>query len=192
MSETVKFATNIPVELQLKFDTGLECQSQFNGQDQVCYTLTDDRRIYVSPAVARKITDLGIKRQMPFTLCKREKIIGNRRTLDWEVAFVETQAPEAAQPSKVSPAPETATQINGHNHPNNGHSPNGNGHARPDSSLMLPLLNSLLINAGKAAIDAVLTVEAHAREKGIGTDFAFGPENIQKIWISHYLALRGK
>src|ERR1700694_977583 len=82
MAETIKFPTNIPVALELKFDTGLECQSQFNGQDQVCYTLADDRRMYLSPAVARKIAVLGIVRAVPFTICKKEKQVGMRKTID--------------------------------------------------------------------------------------------------------------
>ena len=83
MAETVKFPANIPVALELKFDTGLECQSQFNGQDQVCYTLADDRRMYLSPAVARKIAVLGIVRAVPFTICKKEKQVGMRKTIEW-------------------------------------------------------------------------------------------------------------
>ena len=203
MAETVKFATNLPVALELKFDTGLECRSQFNGADQVCYTLTDDRRMYVAPSLARKITDLGITRNVPFSICKREKIIGNRRTIDWEVtrtdtsstdtSSIGTQAPEAAPHSvTVNAAPETASQMNGHSHTNGNGRGNGNGHPAVDDSLTVPLLNSLLITTGKAAIDAVLAIEAYGREKGMGTDFAFGPENIQKIWISQYLAARGK
>src|ERR1700736_1364463 len=118
MAETIKFPTNIPVELQLKFDTGLECQSQFNGQDQVCYTLADDRRMYLSPAVARKIADLGIVRAVPFTICKREKQVGMRKTIEWEVALLE--APATNGGDQTSTAAATEAPAVKQSHPSNG------------------------------------------------------------------------
>lgn len=152
----------------------------------MCYTLTDDRRMYVSPAVARKIKDLDIVRNVPFTICKKEKQVGQRKAIDWEVARLDqiaeriaTKAPEAAHPSKLT-APEPVAvpferSCNG-NGSANGHG-NGNG---SNGAPVPPIHPALLSSTGKAAIDIVLEIEAYAHEKAM-TDFEFGAENIQKI-----------
>ncbi len=43
--------------------------------------------------------------------------------------------------------------------------------------------SELLVATGKATVDAVLTVEAYAHAHGL-VDFAFGAENVQKVWMS--------
>lgn len=141
---------------------------------------------------------------MPFVITKREVTVGNRRTTRMEVAW-NNGAPEA-EPVKV-PAPvaldakQNAQHSNGSN---NGHVPgaasngylNGNGNGNGNRNGDQPALPSavsaeLLLAAGKATIDAVAEVEHHARQKGMG-DFCFGPENIQKIWVTLFLSAQGR
>ena len=178
--EVVKFQTNIPIETALKFDTGRPVQSQYSG-DQVCFTLYDDRRMYVSPAVAAKIEELGIRRNDPFTICRRETRVGNRKGITWEIALVNANRTEGAVQAQPSvPAQATREQLVQGNHNSNGHGndahANGNG-------------NDALERTGKAAIDAVLAVEAYARSKGLG-EFAFGPDNIQRLWVTLFISGR--
>jgi hypothetical protein len=203
-SETIKFPTNVPVELVLKFDSGLECKSQFNGADQVMFTCEDDRRFYVSPAVAREIEAAGVRRGVPFTICKREKSIGQRRTTYMEVKRLDVDIPDekADVPAKTTSAnssalaternyltaaaPASQFQSNGTGHANgNGHS-NGNGNA--GNNLNIQLISALLHQSGLGVIDAVARVEAHAREL-LGDSFQFGPENIQKLWVTAFIKL---
>ena len=54
--------------------------------DQVLYTLTDGRVMYVPPIVKKKIDELGIGRGELFTITKAEKKNGTRRTIEWVVA----------------------------------------------------------------------------------------------------------
>ena len=84
MSDKVQFQTNIPVEIALKYGDGKEVSGQYG--DQVMYTLTDDRVMYVPPIVKRRIEELGIGRGELFTLTKAEKKNGTRRTIEWLVA----------------------------------------------------------------------------------------------------------
>jgi len=58
MSDKVQFQTNIPVEVALKYGDGKEVNGQYG--DQVLYTLTDGRVMYVPPIVKRRIEELGI------------------------------------------------------------------------------------------------------------------------------------
>jgi hypothetical protein len=52
MSDKVQFQTNIPVEAALKYGDGKEVNGQYG--DQVLYTLTDGRVMYVPPIVKMK------------------------------------------------------------------------------------------------------------------------------------------
>ena len=71
MSDKVQFQTNIPVEVALKYGDGKEVNGQYC--DQVLYTLTDGRVMYVPPIVKRRIEEPGIGRGELFTLTKAEK-----------------------------------------------------------------------------------------------------------------------
>ena len=87
MNDKVQFQTNVPVEIALKYDDGKEVNGQYG--DQVMYTLTDGRVMYVPPIVKRRIDELGIGRGELFTLTKAEKKNGTRRTIEWLVAIGE-------------------------------------------------------------------------------------------------------
>src|ERR1039458_5018468 len=84
MSEKLQFQTNVPVDVALKYNDGKEVTGQYG--DQVLYTLTDGRVMYVPPIVKKKIEELGIGRGEPFTITKAEKKNGTRRTIEWVVA----------------------------------------------------------------------------------------------------------
>src|SRR5260370_18434288 len=83
MSEKVQFQTNVPIDVALKYNDGKEVTGQYG--DQVLYTLTDRRVIYVPPIVKKKIDELGIGRGELFTITKSEKKNGTR-TIEWVVA----------------------------------------------------------------------------------------------------------
>jgi hypothetical protein len=80
MSDKVQFQTHIPVDVALKYNDGKEVTGQYG--DQVLYTLTDGRVMYVPPIVKRKSNELGIGHGELFTITKSEKKNGTRRTID--------------------------------------------------------------------------------------------------------------
>ena len=84
MSEKVQFQTNVPIDVSLKYNDGKEVTGQYG--DQVLYTLTDGRVMYVPPIVKKKIDDLGVGRGELFTITKAETKNGTRRTIEWVVA----------------------------------------------------------------------------------------------------------
>ena len=84
MSEKLQFQTNVPIDVALKYNDGKEVTGQYG--DQVLYTLTDGRVMYVPPIVKKKIDELGIGRGELFTITKAEKKNGTRRTIEWLVA----------------------------------------------------------------------------------------------------------
>ncbi len=62
MSEKLQFQTNVPIDVALKYNDGKEVTGQYG--DQVLYTLTDGRVMYVPPIVKKKIDELGIGLQL--------------------------------------------------------------------------------------------------------------------------------
>lgn len=83
MTDKVQFQTNIPVEIALKYESGKDVCGQYG--DQVLYTLTDGRVMYVPPIVRKQIEDLGVARGEVFTITKAEKKTSTRRTIEWQV-----------------------------------------------------------------------------------------------------------
>ena len=59
MKERVVFEANVPVTATLAYADGLKVQGRFG--DQVMYSLTDGRVMYVPPIVRDKLVELGIR-----------------------------------------------------------------------------------------------------------------------------------
>ena len=126
MSDKVQFQTNVPVEVALKYNDGKEVNGQYG--DQVLYTLTDGRVMYVPPIVKRKIDELGIGRGELFTLTKAEKKNGTRRTIEWVVAAGERGEGQPQTRVQQANGQRPPQRRNGDAVPGNG---NGQGRMRP-------------------------------------------------------------
>src|SRR5215471_10094314 len=83
MKERVVFEANVPVAATLAYADGLKVQGRFG--DQVMYSLTDGRVMYVPPIVRDKLLELGIRQNEPFNICRAERREGNRRFFDWVI-----------------------------------------------------------------------------------------------------------
>src|SRR5215469_16008672 len=83
MKERVVFEANVPVAATLAYADGLKVQGRFG--DQVMYSLTDGRVMYVPPIVRDKLLELGIRQNEPFNICRAERREGNRYFVDWIV-----------------------------------------------------------------------------------------------------------
>jgi hypothetical protein len=83
MRERIAFQTNAPVTVALAYADGLQVEGRFG--DQIMYTLTDERVMYVPPVVRSKLVELGIQPGEPFTICKAQRKEGNRRFIEWQV-----------------------------------------------------------------------------------------------------------
>jgi hypothetical protein len=87
MPAIFRFETNVPVELALQNEAGITVAGRYS--DRVMYTLDDNRRIYVAPFVARRISELGIRAGEPFKICKRHVKSGRSKTVDWLVERID-------------------------------------------------------------------------------------------------------
>jgi hypothetical protein len=84
MSEKVQFQTNVSIDVALKYNDGKEVTGQYG--DQVLYTLTDGRVMYIPFIVKNKIDELGIVRVELFTITKAEKKNGTLRMVNGQRA----------------------------------------------------------------------------------------------------------
>lgn len=177
MSDKVQFQTNIPVEIALKYGDGKEVSGQYG--DQVMYTLTDDRVMYVPPIVKRRIEELGIVRGELFTLTKAEKKNGTRRTIEWLVAAGERE----------ERATQTTQELNGRQRRNGAASEAvaGNGHVRRPSTssdakgFLVTGQGQFLLQALAAAVDAAAATKRYATTCGV--ELQFTSEDVREIGL---------
>jgi len=96
MKEKVVFQTNVPVTAALMYGDGVKVEGRYG--DQVMYSLTHERVMYVPPIVRDKLIELGIRQNQPFSICKAERREGNRRFIQWAVRRIETEQRCMAEP----------------------------------------------------------------------------------------------
>lgn len=183
MSDKVQFQTNVPVEVALKYNDGKEVNGQYG--DQVLYTLTDGRVMYVPPIVKRRIDQLGIGRGELFTLTKAEKKNGTRRTIEWLIAAGERGERETRTRDQ---------QVTGREHRNGAarEAVAGNGHARAPSEssdakgFLVTGQGQFLLQALAAAVDAAVRTERYATACGV--ELQFTSEDVREIGLRIYTA----
>src|ERR1022692_1548652 len=177
MSDKVQFQTNVPVEVALKYNDGKEVTGQYG--DQVLYTLTDGRVMYVPPFVKKRIDELGIGRGELFTLTKAEKKNGTRRTIEWVVA--------AGERGDTHP-PARVQQPNGQrpSHPRKGTAIPGNGTGQRSNStdgkgFLVTSHGQLLLQPLAAGVDVAAATEPYAASSGVKVQFT--SEDLREIGL---------
>ena len=177
MGEKIQFHTNVPSEVALKYSDGKDVTGQYG--DQVLYTLTDDRVMYVPPIVRKQIQDLGIVKGEPFTITKAEKKNGTRRTIEW---LVTSSRRMGDQPTGKTPA----LSNHGDRVRSNGFS-TIKGENRSCISVGhagCPTTGSrqYLLRAFTAAVDLAAETERYAGAHGISLQFT--SEDVREIGLS--------
>ncbi len=101
--EKIKFQTNVPVELALKFAEGKLCDSQF-GNPQYMFSTTDDRAFFVDEKVAKKIHGLRLKPGEPIDIVKAEVDYTNgRKGIEWQITRINPPVGEQPDGTLVVP-----------------------------------------------------------------------------------------
>ncbi len=182
MSEKVQFQTNVPIDVALKYNDGKEVNGQYG--DQVLYTLTDGRVMYVPPIVKKKIDELGIGRGEQFTITKAEKKNGTRRTIEWVVAI---DAGGDRKPDRRDQQPSGTPPTQRHGGAGSARA-NGNGH-RPSPRIdakgfLVTGQGQFLLQALAAAVDVAAATERYATACGL--DLQFTSEDLREIGLSIY------
>jgi hypothetical protein len=183
MKERVVFEANVPVTATLAYADGLKVQGRFG--DQVMYSLTDGRVMYVPPLVRDKLVELGIRQNEPFNICRAERREGNRRFIDW-VVQPESSASSALSAGAHRDAPQSRANGDGSAHGKSNDNGNGNGNGRPANGLSaVGAAESALRTALMTSIDAALAAEQYASAHGLS--IRFGSEDLRAIALSLFI-----
>ncbi len=182
MKERVVFEANVPVTATLAYADGLKVQGRFG--DQVMYSLTDGRVMYVPPIVRDKLVELGIRQNEPFAICRAERREGNRRFVDW---VVQPDGSAAPAQSATAHGDTPGSPTNGDNgcarQTGNG---NGNGNGKPASTPTSPGTAETALRAAlTASIDAALAAEQYASAHGLS--IRFGSEDLRAMALSLFI-----
>src|ERR1022692_4760016 len=95
--DKIKFQTNVPVEVALRFTEGKLCDSQFG--DPYMFSTMDDRAFFVAAKVAQKIHGLRLKPGEVIDIVKAEVAYTNgRKGIEWQVSRVNPPQGEAPNP----------------------------------------------------------------------------------------------
>jgi hypothetical protein len=179
MSGKIQFQTNIPVEVALKYADGKEVTGDYG--DQVLYSLTDGRVMYVPPIVKKQIQDLDIARGELFTITKAEEKSGTRRTVKWLVTPSDARAPVGA-PANGNALPQRhTTGVASGPVPNNGngHKPRSTGEPK---GFLVTGQGQFLLQAFTAAVDVVAAAERYAAVSQL--ELRFTSEDVRAIGLS--------
>ena len=183
MKERVVFEANVPVAATLAYADGLKVQGRFG--DQVMYSLTDGRVMYVPPIVRDKLLELGIRQNEPFNICRAERREGNRYFVDW---IVQPHSAASPTPSANSHADVPGLPVNGDSgarfKPNN----NGNGNSGGKPACVptsAATAETALRGVLMSSIDAALAAEQYASARGLSV--RFGSEDLRAMALSLFI-----
>ena len=182
MKEKVVFQTNVPMTAALAYSDGLKVEGRYG--DQVMYSLTDERVMYVPPIVRDKLIELGIQQSDPFSICKAERRDGNGRFIEWAVKRIQPEHPstsdtahsEAPTPGVAPTAIKSFVAGNGSGKPNGKTAGASNGSHTGQASLRAALA---------ASIDAAIEAERYATEHGLSV--RFGSEDLRAMALSLFI-----
>src|SRR5215469_2509514 len=177
MKERIVFEANVPVTATLAYADGLKVQGRFG--DQVMYSLTDGRVMYVPPLVRDKLVELGIRQNEPFNICRAERREGNRRFVDW---VVHPEDSAAAARSVTAHSDTLGSPLNGGSGARV--KPNGNGKPASPPASSGPAETALRA-ALTASIDAALAAEQYGSVHGLS--IRFGSEDLRAMALSLFI-----
>jgi hypothetical protein len=193
VADILRFDTNVPVEVALRYGDGKPVEGRYG--DQVMYSLEGDQIMYVPPIVERRIQGLQIEKGERFEICKAEVKKGNRRSIEWRVCRIDPPAEQTPQQPVVRPAaaasvPDYQYAANNGNGNTNG-KVNGhvNGAAKtngvparlePRGSCFSDMDQTL-----KAAVEIAQAAEAHATARNYSLRFT--SEDIRAIGLSLFI-----
>lgn len=178
MGDVIRFETNVPQEVALKYAGGKEVEGRFGPQ--VLYMTTDGNTMYFAPVVADKIDALNVKPGERIQICKREVKNGRKNGIEWAITRVDPPAngngvalqnsPAPAQPVASQPMSKEPKQQT-------------NGNASPE--IVHTQTSQAMTGCLIAAIDALRTAQQYAEAKGLS--FQFNEDEVVRTASTLYI-----
>ncbi len=187
MKERVVFQTNVPVTAALAYADGIKVEGRYG--DQVMYSLSDERVMYVPPDVRDKLVEMGIRQREPFSICKAERRDGNRRFIEWVVKRLDSERLRV-QATEHNDNHASAMASGSTVTPDGGLGNNGNRNGKPSAKVLGGPSGShagqaSLRSALAASIDAALEAEQYAAAHGLSV--RFGSEDLRAMALSLFI-----
>jgi hypothetical protein len=185
MREIVRFDTNVPVEVTLRWDHPKRIEGRYG--EQMMYTLADDRIMFVPPVAADRIRRLGLRSGDRFEICKAEIREGNRRWIKWQVRSGEPKQRELTEQEEVIDT--TAEAV-----PTAERNGNTNGKQKPfevtSDGTLLPVAihamgSGVMEMMMSAATEVAQRVECHAALRNYKIHFT--SEDIRAIGLTMFI-----
>src|SRR5215831_19029719 len=166
---TLRFETNKPLELRLRYLEGKPVESQFGGLQHMFSA--EEGTFYVSETVGRILAEqfqkLGVKAGEPVDITKAEVAKGNRKSIECQVARVGTPEPPSELESQLKAAIE---MVNARK-------------AAAQAQAAMPAWTEMLVVQTNALVDAYAQVLKHSsRHEGLVKG-----EDIRSIFLSAYI-----
>src|ERR1039457_6777671 len=185
----LRFNTNSPVEVALRWDDGKRVEGRYG--EQVMYSLEGDRVMYVPPVVAQQIRELGIRAREIFEICKAELREENKRWIEWRVRRIE-EPRHPASSDNVSEAAALGPNNDAQNHRNGSTHQTARPldlHASPDGTLLPVPVTGAGITAMELAMsgaaEVAQRVESRARMRNYSLQFT--SEDIRAIGLTMFI-----
>ncbi len=186
----LRFNTNAPVEVALRWDDGRRVDGRYG--EQVMFTLDDERIMYVPPVVARRIRELGIMAGEPFEICKAELHEENRRWIEWRVRRLEQpRHPASSGNAPEAAAPDLSMAQNHRNGSTNPSSPNRplTFEATADGTLLPVPVSGAGITAMEVALNgaAEIAQRVETRARVHNYSLQFTSEDVRAIGLTMFI-----
>jgi len=110
----LKFQTNVPVQIALKFPEGKPIENQYGKS--VLFSLQDGRTMFLPPETAEKVKLLGVEPGEPFCICRRQQ--GRKNVWDvWLSPEAEKGRARAEEPEIEQQLRQSINQVQERRHP---------------------------------------------------------------------------
>jgi hypothetical protein len=184
----LRFNPNQPVAVALRWGDGKRVEGRYG--EQIMYALDDDRVMYVPPAVASQIRELGIRAREAFEICKAELHEENRRWIEWRVRRLEQPQHPLLSPN-VPDAAATALSSAQNQRNLNTHqtSPKLVFEARSDGTLLPVPVTGVGITAMEVAMNgaAEIAQRVESRARMCNYSLQFTSEDIRAIGLTMFI-----
>ena len=100
----IRFETNVPQTIRLKYAEGREVEGQFGAQ--FLHSVLPEGQVYFAPIVEDKLRELGVKDGETVEVCKREVRVDGKKRTEWQVSRV------GGQPGTQLPAAQATNELN--------------------------------------------------------------------------------
>lgn len=172
----VSFQLNVPQVLQLEFGKGMDITTKFG--EKVMFSLTDGRRMFLTPEVATKLHELNPRAGETIQVLKRETRKGNRQGVEWVFTQVDTNPvppPVVSKPRPQLVGEPTPQRADGTLALAKPAQQPGMPNPAFTENLEASLTASLMATCLKQSIDALSVARKHAAAQGWDLEF-FGED----------------